>query len=105
MADFKQIDEARKALNLDEDATLKEIKEAYRNLALNHHPDKCADNRKEECEETLKKINNAKDILTAYCAGYRYSFREREVKKNTMSKAFCEHLKRFYDGWWGNLDL
>ena len=32
MADFKQIDEARRLLGLDETATLEEIKDAYRQL-------------------------------------------------------------------------
>lgn len=105
MADFQQIDEARKALGLDEDVTLEEIKQVYRKLALTYHPDRCKDEKREKCEERFKKINHAKDILTAYCAGYKYSFKERDVKKNTMDKESYEHLKQFYDGWWGDLDL
>jgi len=53
----------------------------------------------------FKKINHAKDIIGSYCANYRYSFKEKEVRKNTMSKEEYEHLKRFYDGWLGDLDL
>lgn len=34
MITFKQIDEARKLLDLGEEATLHEIKEAYKKLAL-----------------------------------------------------------------------
>ena len=105
MANFKQIDEARKLLGLDENATLEEIKQAYRKLTLKYHPDRCRDEKKKESEEMSKKINNAKDILLSYCAGYRYSFQERDVKRNTMNKEYYEHLKRFYDGWWDDLDL
>ena len=105
MANFKQIDEARKLLGLDEETTLEEIKKAYKKLAFKYHPDKCKEEKKKECEEAFKKINNANEILMAYCAGYRYSFKEKDVKKNTMDKEFYKHLKRFYDGWWGNLDL
>jgi len=105
MSDFKQIDEARQLLSLEEEATLDEIKKAYRKLAQEYHPDKCGDEKKKECEEMFKKIAHAKDILMAYCAGYRYSFKEKDVKRNTMDKDFYEHLKRFYDGWWGELDL
>ena len=53
----------------------------------------------------FKRLAHAKDILIAYTAGYRYSFRECDVESNTMDKEFYEHLKRFYDGWWGDLNL
>jgi len=105
MAEFKEIDQARKLLGLGEDATLEEIKEAYRSLSLKYHPDKCQEADKKRCEEIFKKVNHAKDIIGSYCANYRYSFRDKEVKKNTMSKEEYEHLKRFYDGWFGDLDL
>jgi len=105
MANFKQIDEARKLLQLDEYATLEEIKKAYRKLAYKYHPDKCKDEKKRECEENFKKISHANDILMSYCAGYNYSFKEKDVKRNTLNREFYEHLKRFYDGWWGDLDL
>jgi len=105
MADFRQIDEARKLLGLDETATLEEIKEAYRHLSLKYHPDRCKDNEKKHCEEIFKKINHAKDILLAYCANYRYSFKEKDVKRSIFDKETYQHLKRFFDGWWGDLDL
>jgi len=105
MADFKQVDEARRLLNLSEEATLEEIKEAYHQLSLKYHPDRCKEKDKKHCEEMFKKINQAKDIILSYCANYKYSFMEKDVKKQTMDKQLYEHLKRFYDGWWGNLDL
>lgn len=105
MADFQQIDQARKLLGLDEVANLEEIKEAYRKLALKYHPDRCKDEERERCEERFKKINHAKDIIMAYCAGYRYSFKEKDVRRTTMDKEFYKHLKQFYDGWWVELDL
>lgn len=104
MANFRQIDEARKLLELDEIATLEEIKKAYKSLALKYHPDRCKDQEKRSCEEMFKKIAHANDILMAYCAGYRYSFKEENVKKNTLNKEFYEHMRRFYDGWLGDLD-
>ena len=105
MADFKRIDEARSLLGLDEDSTLQEIRKAYRRLALKYHPDKCKEKDKKKCEEMFKKINHANDIILAYCANYRISFKEKSVKETTMDKELYDHLKRFYDGWWGNLDL
>jgi len=105
MANFKKIDEARKLLGLDKEATLKEIKAAYRKLSLEYHPDRCKDHDKKECQEIFKKVNHANDILVSYCAGYSYSFKEKDVRRNAMGKEFYEHLKRFYDGWLGDLDL
>lgn len=105
MLDVMQIDEARRLLGLEEIATLKEIKDAYRNLSLRYHPDRCKDEKKKECEEMFKKISQANSILMAYCACYKYSFKEKDIKRATMDKEFYEHLKRFYDGWLGNLDL
>ncbi|MFA4989389.1 MAG: DnaJ domain-containing protein [Candidatus Omnitrophota bacterium] len=105
MLNFKQIDEARRILGLDEEASAEEIKHAFRALALKYHPDRCRGKDKKRCEEKFKKINQAKDIIESYRTNYRYSFKEKEVKKNTMSKEEYEHLKRFYDGWFGDLDL
>jgi DnaJ-class molecular chaperone len=103
MIDFKQIDKARKILGLDEEASLEEIQDSFRKLALKYHPDRCKDKKK--CEEMFKKVNHAKNIIDSYCLNYRYSFREKDVKKNSMSKEQYNHLKQFYDGWWGNLDF
>ena len=105
MADFKKIDEARIILGLDEEANMQEIKDAFRTLSLKYHPDRCKDKDKKHCEEMSKKINQAKEIILNYCANYQYSFKEKDVRKNTMDKEFYKHLKRFYDGWWGDLDL
>jgi DnaJ-class molecular chaperone len=102
---FKQVDEARKILGLGEDASMGEIKDAFIDLALKYHPDRCKEKDKKHCEEIFKKINHARDIILSYCANYQYSFREKEAKKNNMSKEEYEHLKRFYDGWFGDLDL
>ncbi len=106
MINFKQIDEARKILGLSEEAGLREIKDAFRSLALKYHPDRCREKNRKHCEEMFKKINHANDILEQYCANYRYSFKEKDVKKNTMSKEEYGHFKRFYDGgWFGDMDL
>ncbi len=104
-ADFKQINKAREILGLGESVTLEEIKRAYRKLALKYHPDRCKEEKKKKCEEMFKKISHAHDIIIAYCAGYRYSLKEKDVERNTMDKEFYEHLKRFYDDWFGGLDL
>ena len=92
-------------MGLGEYAALEEIKAAYKERAVKYHPDTCGDERKKECEAMFKKIAHARDVLSAYCIGYRYSFKEKDVKRNAISKEEYAHLKRFYDGWWGELDL
>ena len=101
MASFEEIDEARKLLGIEETATLKDIRNVYRKLTFKHHPDKCKDEEKKGCEKMFKKITYANDILMSYCAGYKYSFKKNDVEKETADKEFYEHLKRFYDGWFG----
>jgi len=105
MTNFEEIDKARRTLNLGEEAGMQEIREAFRNLALKYHPDRCRGREKDNCKDMFKKISHAKDLLESYCLNYRYSFREKDVKKNIMPKEEYDHLKRFYDGWIGDLGL
>ena len=49
-------------LGVDEDASKKEIKKAYRELARKHHPDRNPDDP--DAEETFKKIQKAYSILS-----------------------------------------
>lgn len=97
MIRFEYIDKARKTLGLNETATIAEIKEAYRELSLKYHPDKCADADKQRCEEMFKRINGANKILTSYCASYRYSFAEEDIKRVTGEAFAEEHARRFYE--------
>jgi len=96
MADFEQIDRARKLLGLGEAATLEEIKQAYRRMAVLYHPDGCPEERKAECEELMKRLNEAYELLLDYCARYRYSFDKESVRR---TYPFDEYLRRFQHGW------
>lgn len=49
-------------LGVSRDASAEDIKKAYRNLAMKHHPDKNPDNK--DCEEKFKKINEAYGVLS-----------------------------------------
>lgn len=79
---FEMVDLARKILGLDEEATLSEIKEAHRKLALQYHPDKSSADGGEE--KWFCKITQAYRVLTDYCEHYRYSFREEDVGKSIV---------------------
>lgn len=51
-------------LGVKKDATKDDIKKAYRNLALKHHPDRVAAEQKKEAEERFKEISEAYAVLS-----------------------------------------
>jgi DnaJ-class molecular chaperone len=104
MASYNQINEARKALKLGENATIPEIKEAYRKLSLKYHPDKCKEKDKKKCEEKFKQINKANRVLIEYCLNYNFSFKELGEEESPEDEHMKEHMKRFYEGWWENIN-
>ena len=55
MADFYQV------LGVDRNASDDDIKQAYRKLAMKHHPDKNGGSK--EAEETFKAVTEAYDVL------------------------------------------
>jgi len=83
MSIYEKIDNARKLLGLGENATIKEIKEAYKNLCLKYHPDRCEEKDKKKYEEMIRKLNESMEILLNYCVNYNISF-----KKEAFCRAF-----------------
>lgn len=51
-------------LGVSKGASLDEIKKAYRNLALQHHPDRVPAEKKKEAEERFKEISEAYAVLS-----------------------------------------
>ena len=51
-------------LGVDRKTPLDEIKKAYRNLALQHHPDRVPHEKKKEAEEKFKEISEAYAVLS-----------------------------------------
>jgi DnaJ-class molecular chaperone len=92
MANFREIDEARRTLGLSEAATLKEIKQAYRNMAFRCHPDRAWNDA--ASGERMKKLNRAYQILMHYCARFHYTFREEDVARAYPEE---EYLRRWRD--------
>lgn len=94
---FREIDTARTTLGLEEEASVQEIKRAYRKLSKKYHPDKCTESE-EVCRETMQRINWAHEVLMNYVNIYRYSFRKEDVDRHDPEKA----VRRFYNDWmWG----
>ncbi len=78
MDTYNKINEARKILELPEEATFAEIKKNYRNLIRKWHPDRCKKDQ-EICKEMTAKIVAAYRTITAFCDRYRFSFSKDEV--------------------------
>jgi len=90
----EEIDKARRLLGLGVDATLNEVKDAYRKLAKEHHPD-----RKGKAEN-FAGIQEAYDLLVEYIHEYRYSFSAEEVKKQYPEETWREIYQN--DPTWGS---
>ena len=65
-SDAYQLQQAYKVLGISASATDDEVKKAYRQMALKHHPDRVAtlgDDVKKAAERKFQEINQAKDII------------------------------------------
>lgn len=76
---FEEIDKSRKILELEEKATLAQVKSAYRILSKKWHPDKCKKKDSELCHKKMKEINRSYKIILKYIEDYRYSFAKEKV--------------------------
>lgn len=66
---WQKILAAKALLGLTDQATLREIKAAYRRRAKEHHPD-LAQGAKDR--ESMQEINDAYAVLLDYCSTYRF---------------------------------
>lgn len=97
MSNFEEIDKARKLLGLPQQATLNEIKDAYRRRAKEYHPDKQGSRKRKERSQKMTQINKAYKILMDYVEKYRFCFSEEEVKRNDPDR----DTRRFSKDWLG----
>src|SRR3990167_896652 len=51
-------------LGVPKDATVAQVKKAYRSMALKHHPDRVAEDKKAEATERFKEISEAYGVLS-----------------------------------------
>lgn len=65
MVDFRAVDEARKTLELGDSANLSQIKEAYRRLAVQYHPDRNPNDP--TAKERFEKLQVNYQLLLGYC--------------------------------------
>ena len=76
--EFGEVNEARDMLGLCEEATISEIKSAYREMSKRFHPDKYPGDL--EAQKRFEKMTKAYQILNDYCNEDRCSFREADVR-------------------------
>jgi len=74
-------------LGVAEDADEKEIKKAFRKLAMKYHPDRAPEDKKKEYEAKFKEINEAQEVLT-------------DAKKRQMYDAYRKWWFNMWDFWW-----
>lgn len=98
MANFDEIDRARRLLGLGEAATLKDIKRAYRQKAFQHHPD--TGKAEPQGDETMKELNWAYRLLTEYCDSYSYSFKEEDIDRAYPGERL---MRRYGRGWFDGI--
>jgi preprotein translocase subunit Sec63 len=100
MGKYEEITEARIILELNEFATLKEIKNRYRTLLKKWHPDLCGKNEESRKEKTIEIIHAYRTIIN-YCEQYRFSFSKEEIEKYISPEELW--TKQFgKDPIWGN---
>lgn len=86
-----------KVLGLNPDASQKEIKKQYHILAYKYHPDANIGKSKEEqerCEEMLKKINNAYDILSDETKKAEFDKKRKAYEEFQKEQAAKEESKQ-----------
>jgi DnaJ-class molecular chaperone len=100
MEKYEEITRALRILGLYESATVKEIKNKYRELLKEWHPDLCMEKEDIRKEKTIE-ILNAYRIIMNYCEHYRFSFSKEEVEKYISPEELW--TKQFgKDPIWGN---
>ncbi|MCK4283369.1 MAG: J domain-containing protein [Candidatus Brocadiae bacterium] len=87
------VDAARRELNLGETATRGDIRRHYSELIRKWHPDVCAEDPA-SCKERTHRLTAAKETLDRLIAGYRYSFRPADVRRD-QEGPLQQHRRQF----------
>ncbi len=88
---YKIIKRSIEILDLPDNATLKDVKDNYRELIKKWHPDKCNTKNIKTCNEKINEINKAYKAILEFIKNYNYYFNKDILKK-------CFNI----DDWWEN---
>jgi len=96
---FQKITAARQVLGIFEEATLESIKNAFRDKILIWHPDKCKEPL-DDCQKKATELINAYNVITNFCAHYKFSFNQQTVDAHAPYEEMW--LKLYgHDPMWG----
>ena len=70
---WEKIVAAKELLGLDDQATLKQIKSAYRRMSKRYHPDLNQESKCGSFEDKMHVLNDAYNTLLEFCENYTYS--------------------------------
>ena len=79
--------EALDFMGLTSFVTFQEIKDRYKELAKEYHPDKGSDNIK------MQKLNQYYKMLKNYIENYRFSFSKEEISKQYLGSDYVEQFR------------
>ncbi|MEA2082078.1 MAG: DnaJ domain-containing protein [Elusimicrobiota bacterium] len=99
----KELRKAADLLGIGNRISLVELKNSYKKLALKFHPDRCPEGKKRDCEKKFKKLKEAYEKLLDYCLNFGIPL-DGEKLSESQETGDEDHLKRFYDGWWFDLN-
>jgi len=77
--EFTELNKAKEMLGLGEEFTPLEIRETYKELSKNFHPDKYSG--EPEAQKRFEKMTKAYQMLSDYCHEDRCSFKEPDVRE------------------------
>ncbi|MFP4466822.1 MAG: J domain-containing protein [Candidatus Goldiibacteriota bacterium] len=96
---YKEIIKAKEKLGLPDRASLGYIKKRHKDLVKEHHPDKNGGEKCGGCEEQIKEINKAYEIIKSYIENYEYSFSRKAVAKYNPEAG--SSFRNYDDPYWG----
>lgn len=73
--DWQAVEQAARLLELDERASLAEIKRAYHRLCKRYHPD-CSRGKERVNQERMYRVTAAYELLMNYCKEYRFPLKD-----------------------------
>jgi preprotein translocase subunit Sec63 len=70
--EWQAIDQARTLLNLGEQATADEMKQAYRRMCKKYHPDRAPEKDKKKYADIMCRLTESYELLMRYIKIYRF---------------------------------